>query len=119
MGGFVGTGLKKNPIFDILQGEKMCLAPESELQYINTDVAANIVMEIVQKGFANEIFNLCGDGLIKLQEVIDVAESKVKVNPESPKVHYEVSIAKLKQVVNIPKTRNSVLEFVRKTLNYS
>lgn len=119
MGGFVGIGLKKNPIFDILQGEKMWLDPQSELQYINTDVAASIVMEIIQKDYTKEIFNLCGDGLIKLQEVIDVAASKVKVNPDSPKVHYEVSIAKLKQIVNIPETRNSVLEFVRKTLNYS
>ncbi len=43
MGGFVGKGIKKNPIFDILQGEKLWLHPESQLQYINTDVAANAV----------------------------------------------------------------------------
>lgn len=114
MGGFVGIGMKKNPIFDILQGEKMWLDPQSKLQYINTDTAANIVMKIVEKGYHQEIFNLCGNGLIKLQEIIDLTNSKVKVNPDSPKVCYEVSINKLKQIVNIPYSRETVLNFVKK-----
>lgn len=113
MGGFVGIGMKKNPIFDILQGEKMWLDPQSQLQYINTDIAANIVMEIIKKEYHHEIFNLCGNGLITLQEIIDITNSKVKVNPNSPKVCYEVSIAKLKQIVNIPNSREMVLDFVK------
>jgi nucleoside-diphosphate-sugar epimerase len=112
LGGFVGIGLKKNPIFDILQGEKMWLDPQSQLQYINTDVAASIVMELLEKGYNQEIFNLCGNGLIKLQEVIDVTQSKVKVNHHSPKVKYEVSISKLEEIVNIPNSRETVLSFV-------
>ena len=112
MGGFVGPGLKKNAIFDILQGEQMWLNPESELQYINTDIAANLVMEVIKKGYTQEIFNLGADGVIKLQEVIDLTESKVKVNPSSPTVHYEISIAKLQQIVNVPQTRDLVLDFL-------
>jgi nucleoside-diphosphate-sugar epimerase len=113
MGGFVGKGLKKNAIFDILSGEQMWLNPESELQYINTDIAANLVMEVIQKGYSKEVFNLCADGVIKLQEVIDITNSKVKVNPGSLTVHYEISIAKLQQIVNIPKTRDLVLDFIQ------
>lgn len=113
MGGFVGIGLKKNPIFDILQGEKMWLDPDSELQYINTDTAAAIVMEVIAKGYHQEIFNLCGNGLIKLQDVIELTKSPVKVNPNSPKVQYEVSVNKLKQIINIPHSRETVLDFVK------
>lgn len=112
MGGFVGIGIKKNPIFDILQGEKMWLDPASKLQYINTDIAANIVMEVIEKGFNQEIFNLCGNGLVKLQDIIEFTKSKVQVNINSPKVQYEVAINKLQQIVNIPQSSDCVLDFV-------
>jgi len=112
MGGFVGEGLKKNAIFDILQGEKLWLHPDSALQYIHTDVAARVVMEIIQKGYTQEIFNLCGNGLIKLQEAIDRTQSQVKVNLDLNPVYYEVSIDKIQQIVNIPSTRDTVLDFV-------
>lgn len=112
MGGFVGIGLKKNAVFDILEGDKMWLDPQSKLQYINTDTAANIVMDIIKKDFNQEVFNLCGNGLIELQEIIDFIDSKVSVNPNSLKVQYEVSINKLKEIIDVPNTRDTVLNFV-------
>ncbi len=112
MGGFVGIGIKKNPIFDILQGEKIWLDRQSKLQYINTDTAAEIVMSLAQKECTQEIFNLCGNGLINLQEIIDHINSKVSVNPNSPLVKYEVSIDKLKSIIPIPDTRETVLNFI-------
>ena len=112
MGGFVGEGLKKNAIFDILEGEKLWLHPESELQYINTDVAAAAVMDIIKQGYTQEIFNLCGNGLVKLQEIIHLTRSAVKVNLDIPPVCYEVSIDKIQSLVNIPSTRDTVIDFV-------
>lgn len=112
MGGFVGEGLKKNAIFDILEGEKLWLHPDSELQYIHTDVAAAAVMDIIKQGYTQEIFNLCGKGLVKLQEIIDITKSKVNVNLDIPPVCYEVSINKIQSVVNIPSTRETVIDFV-------
>lgn len=112
MGGFVGQGLKKNAIFDILYGEKLWLHPNSELQYIHTDIASKAVMEIISKGYTQEIFNLCGNGLVKLQDVIDRTGSKVKVNDDSAPVCYEVSIEKIQSLVNIPSTHETVMNFV-------
>ncbi|MGI0483090.1 NAD-dependent epimerase/dehydratase family protein [Geminocystis sp. CENA526] len=112
MGGFVGQGLKKNAIFDILYGEKLWLHPDSELQYIHTDTASKVVMEIISKGYTQEIFNLCGNGLVKLQDVIDRTDSKVKVNYDSTPVCYEVSIEKIESLVNIPSTHETVMNFV-------
>lgn len=112
MGGFVGEGLKKNAIFDILEGEKLWLHPDSELQYIHTDVAAAAVMDIIKQGYTQEIFNLCGKGLVKLQEIIDLTQREVEVNLDISPVCYEVSIDKIQSVVNIPSTRDTVIDFV-------
>ncbi|MFQ5502423.1 MAG: NAD-dependent epimerase/dehydratase family protein, partial [Phycisphaerae bacterium] len=62
-GGFVGEGLKKNPIHDILHGGPLWLDPDSALQYIRTDTAAEAVWHLVEKGLSNEIVNICGNGL--------------------------------------------------------
>lgn len=116
MGGFVGENLKKNAIFDILRGDRLWLHPESKLQYINTDIAAMRVMEIINKGYSQEIFNLCGNGVIELQEVLDMVDRQVEVNTEAKPVHYEVNIDKIQSVVDIPATREAVIDFVKSQL---
>jgi len=113
MGGFVGPGLKKNAIYDILKGGPLWLDSESELQYLQTDQAADIVLKMITAKHYNEIFNLCGQGLIKLQEIIDYIQADVMVKPNNPKIKYDVSIAKLSKLYNVPNTKQTVLEFLR------
>ncbi len=112
MGGFVGENLQKNAIFDLLWGDRLWLHPESKLQYINTDIAAMKVMEIIDKGYSQEIFNLCGNGVIELQEVLNLTNRQVEINTETKPVHYEVNIDKIQSVVDIPSTRQAVIDFV-------
>lgn len=113
-GGFVGPNMRKNPIFDILNGGPLWLDPKSELQFLHTDDAASLVWGLVERGYRNEIFNVCGDGLIKLQDVIDAAGKDVPVKPEATSVLYQINIDKLKSVASVPLTKKTVLDFVKK-----
>lgn len=115
-GGFVGPGLKKNPIFDILKGGPLWLDPESELQFMLTDRAAEIVLSLIDRGISNEIFNVCGRGVVKLREVMKWAGKTVPVQPGSPRVRYEVDISKISALVEIPDTRSTVSNFVNAEL---
>ncbi len=115
-GGFIGPGLKKNAIYDILQGGPLFLDPNSELQFLHTDRAAEIVFRLIEQGIQREIFNLCGRGLIRLQDVIDLSGKAVPVNPGSTAVRYEASIEKVSAVVEIPETRPAVFDFVNSAL---
>jgi len=51
-GGFVGPGLKKNAIYDILHGGPLYLDPASELQYLHTARAAEIAFRLLDGGTA-------------------------------------------------------------------
>jgi len=115
-GGFVGPGLKKNAIYDILIGGRLWLNPKSELQFMNTDRFAEAMLELINRKKYNEIFNICGWGLIKLQDVIDAIQAKPKLQPQSPLVRYNVNIAKISKLLDVPETRKTVLEFVRTEL---
>jgi nucleoside-diphosphate-sugar epimerase len=115
-GGFVGPGLKKNAIFDILNGGPLYLDPESELQFLHTDRAAEIVLRLLESGVRNEVFNVCGKGVVRLSEVMALAPRPIPVQAGSPLVRYEVGLEKLARIVEPPETRPAVLSFVRAEL---
>jgi len=115
-GGFVGPGLKKNAIFDILRGGPLYLDPASELQFLHTDNAAKIAFQLLDRGAAREVFNLCGSGVIQLSEAAELTGKPVPVQPGSPKVRYEISLEKIGSLVSVPDTRAAVLAFVREQI---
>lgn len=114
LGGFVGPGLKKNAIFDIVNGGPLWLDPASELQFLHTDEAARIVLDLARRGPGREVFNLCGKGTIALSEVIAATGREVAVQQGSRRVRYDVSIEKVSRLAEIPSTRETVLRFCQK-----
>lgn len=113
LGGFVGPGLKKNAIFDILGGGRMWLDPESELQFLGTDDCARIVLDLLGDGPHNEIFNLCGRGVVKLSEAMKWAHQQtIAVQPASPRVRYDVNIARISRLAAIPESSVTVRQFL-------
>jgi nucleoside-diphosphate-sugar epimerase len=115
-GGFVGEGLKKNPIYDILQGGPLWVHPKSELQYLNTDAAASIVMNLIDRDLTREVINLCGDGLVQLESIVEeVGTNEIEVKPNSPKIMYNVNVDKAKKYVEIPQSKDAVLDYLRST----
>ena len=69
LGGMVGPGLKKNPIYDLLHGGSLYVHPDSLYQYVSTDRVAEIVFDLAQSNIRGEVFNLCGDTLISPRQV--------------------------------------------------
>lgn len=112
MGGFVGPGLKKNAIFDILNGGPLWLDPESELQFLHADSLADVVLHLAGAGVANDTFNICGRGTVRLADVIGWVGRPVPVKEGALRVRYEIELGKLSQHVELPETRPTVRDFV-------
>lgn len=112
-GGFVGPGLKKNAIFDILKGGPLWLDPASELQFMHTDEAAGIALGLSESGVSGQVLNLCGRGVVRLSDVVNAVGRPVSVQPDSPLVRYDVSIEKISRLIEIPSSRETVLSFVK------
>ena len=116
LGGLVGPRMRKNPIYDILKHKPLWLDPASELQFIHTGDVAAIVLQLISAGFMNEIFNLCGEGLIRLEEIIDEVGCPVQLRLGSPVVRYDVNMDKLSEIMPVPDTRTTVLQFIGQEL---
>ncbi|MCL2011661.1 MAG: NAD(P)-dependent oxidoreductase [Cystobacterineae bacterium] len=111
-GGFVGPGLKKNAIFDILNGGPLWLNPESELQFLHTDDSAQLIWSLYEQGVANTLLNVCGQGVLKLCEALDLWGRECWVQPDSRLVRYEVSTDKVSRYIQLPDSRSTVLNFI-------
>lgn len=118
LGGFVGPGLWKNSIYDLLRGRPLRVHPDSRYQYLHTRRLAEIVFDLLAAGVQGEVFNLAGDGTLALREIAswipgvtlpDAAESL-------PLEHYEVNVEKLKRRLALPATRDTVRRFVADAL---
>lgn len=118
MGGMVGQGLWKNAIFDLLHGKPLRVHLDSEYQYVNTDAVARIVLRLVRKAPANDVFNVCGQGCLALRKVAaQVPGCRPKYAVERPAVErYEINITKLARHMAVPRTSDTVHDFVSRQL---
>ena len=117
MGGFVGSGLRKNAIYDVLEGGRLFLDPESRLQFLDVDAAAAMVVRLSDMGHWNQVINLVGRGVVCLRDVIEWSERSPTVESGSPIVRYDVSVRKLSRLMDVPESAQSVKRFIeeRKT----
>lgn len=119
LGGFVGAGLKKNAVYDLLMKEKLRVHPDSRYQYLDTGDMAAIVLQMIAAGQANTIFNLTGEGAIPLREIAQWLPGQPLAGAprDIPPEHYEMSLAKIKKIAALPASRAAVERFVKNVLN--
>ncbi len=98
MGGFVGPGLKKNPIFDLAHDLDVWLTPDSALQYIHTDTAARLVWSLCELGVENEVINLGGLGVVRLADIASRLGRPGRFRPDARHVRFELDVTRLAQL---------------------
>lgn len=118
MAGFVGTGLKKNPVYDLLTGTRLRVHPDSAYQYQNTSTLADTVFDLVHRGLDRTVINVAGDGLITPREIAALIPDRhlSEPDPTLKPEHYEINIETLKSIRNVPATRDIVTAFVQDVL---
>jgi nucleoside-diphosphate-sugar epimerase len=113
LGGMVGPGLRKNAVFDVLNGGPVWLDPGSRLQFMVTDRVAGIVLDLVERGIQGRTLNLCGKGTVRVRDMMEWSGRNVSVSPGAPLVTYDVSTAAIAALASIPSTEETVREFIR------
>ena len=111
LGGMVGPGLRKNAAFDILYGNRLFVNKESAYQYMHTDEVARIVIYLVRNFAGGETINLCGDGVVRTQQIMDWTGKNI-ANDDLPYEYYEINIEKLKAIMAIPTSQAAIKQYL-------
>ena len=115
-GAFVGPGLQKNAVFDILAGQPLWVDARSAFQFLSTDDAAALVGALLDQQVSNEVFNVCGRGQISVDDMLRLADRDIPVQPGSPQIVYDVNIAKLERRVDVPSSYETVQAYIAEAL---
>jgi nucleoside-diphosphate-sugar epimerase len=115
MGGFVGPGLRKNAIFDIMNHAPVWLTPDSALQFIRTDSAAALAWSVIEAGTTGEVINMGATGVVRLMDVHQAFKSKSLWQETSRHVRFELALDKLARhsTLAVPETSDEILAFLR------
>ena len=115
LAGMIGPGLRKNPVFDILNGQPLRIHPDSRYQFMHTSEVARILWELVCSKARKEIFNVCGEGLISPREIATLAGKSLDLTLTpglAPRI-VDVNVRKLKGLTRIQSTADAIATFVR------
>ena len=116
MGGFVGPGLKKNAVYDLLNDQPLWVHPQSEFQLIHSDDSAQLIMSLIEKNYSNEIFNLTAKNTISVEAISKLAGKSIDEKNEATPVRYELSTAKVEQYLNLPDSETCVIKFIQEAI---
>jgi nucleoside-diphosphate-sugar epimerase len=111
-GGFVGPGLKKNAVFDVLRGDRVWVRPESRFQYIHTDESARAVLTLLDMRIRNQIVNVTARGTISVAQIMQLAGRIIDSPEHGRPVICDISTDKAAHWLDLPSTRESVEQFL-------
>jgi nucleoside-diphosphate-sugar epimerase len=111
-GGFVGPGMKKNAVFDVLHGDKTWVHPDTRFQYIHTDDSARACLALVDEGAINDVYNVTARGSISVREVMELSGRIVAGPDDVAPTTFEISITKAAELVSLPTTYDCVHRYL-------
>jgi nucleoside-diphosphate-sugar epimerase len=116
MGGFVGPGLWKNSVYDLLTGAPLRVHPDSAYQFMSTDDFANILLSLLDGSPPPAgTINMCGEGLITVRDIaMHIPGADLPRDTSMlPKEHYEIPIERARGLVTPwPRTQETVHAFI-------
>lgn len=113
LGGLLGPGLRKNPVYDLLAGQPLRVHSDSLFGYIHTEEVARIVAHLLQQRLTNEIVNVCGKGVVSVREMLAwVGRTPEGADPSLPRIHYEINNEKLATFWKIPSSSATARDFI-------
>lgn len=121
MGGFLGEGLKKNLIFDLLKSrtKKIYVTLDSTFQFLGTDNTAQIVIDLLRMDELPKVMNLSGVGSLSVREVISfcgIEIDEVSIDNNAKFVKNELNTCLIRDFVECPSSLSQLLNFVEARL---
>lgn len=115
LAGMVGPGLRKNPVFDILNGLPLRIHPDSQYQFMSTDDAARSAFSLLERDARREVFNVCGKGLISPREITALSGRHLHVGLEiscAPPRVVNIDIRRVQAHFPLPQTVDTLRDFL-------
>lgn len=116
LGGMVGPNIRKNPIYDLINNKPLRIHPESKYHFMHTDKVAEAVMQISLNSRDNDIFNLCGMGLVSPKQVAEKYGYSIDlslISPDSDPRIVNINTEKVSTIYTLENSFDAIDAFLR------
>jgi nucleoside-diphosphate-sugar epimerase len=110
--GLIGPNMKKGPLYDIINNNKVWANPNSKYQLIHTEDVAKIIVKLIKRNIFNQIFNIASNDNQTIKNISKYMGIKSKYKKKLPKIIYKFNNEKIKKIFNIFSTNY----YIRKLL---
>ena len=118
LGTLIGPGLKKNPVFDAVNGDPIRQTSDSTLSLMSLEVLAEALDVLLETGAAG-IYNITAEASISVVDMLElVSEALGKdadafiFGSELSHTDYDISIAKISRVVAMPDSKTILKQYL-------
>jgi len=117
LGSVVGPGLKKNPVFDLLNGHPLRVSLESELTLIDTATVARCIETLITRGGDREIYNVATTGSVKLRDLQERLGHPVSMEPGAEQIvhRYCINNGKMGSLTPMPTSWEALESFLERS----
>ena len=113
LGGLIGPGLRKNPIYDLLYGDTLFVHPDSQFGYLHTDDLARATLELLQGAPDATLLNLAGRGLVRIADVMKrLQKEEMPIASDAPRIHFEINTKAAETHVELPTSEASLTRYL-------
>ena len=120
LGGLVGKGLQKNPVFYYIKTDsKVTISPKSEMNFIHTDFVAEIIFNLIKLEKSNEVFNIASKNSIKIEDIKKIIDCESKFSDDSDLnvQKYKINIEKIQKIIDLPTSEKSIKKYFDELIN--
>ena len=112
LGGMIGPGLRKGPMYDLMNDVPLRVHIDSRFQYIPTKSIGEVIAFLLHKSVRQEVFNVCGRGTVSLRDVSSWLGKTSNDVSFLEKQVYDINNQKLSSIYPVPTTEDSVRRFL-------
>lgn len=114
LGGFVGPGLRKNAVYDLLTGSPLFVHPDSEFQYMDTRDLARALFDLcAPPPLPDSPLNLSSRGVVSVRQIAEWAGVELPADTEDlPRTRAELNVDRAAHLLELPETAATVRQFI-------
>ena len=112
LGGFVGPGLRKNAVYDLLAGRPLFVHPDSEFQYMDVRDLARAVLDLAERPASPP--NVSARGTVSVRRIAEWAGRALPPDADrQPRTRAELNVDRAGQLLPLPDTAETLRNFIR------
>ena len=105
--------MKKNPVFDMLNDQKLFVNLNSKFMFINTREVSKIIHKLILKFDKNQIINIGPKNNILLKYIANRLKYKTTIGNKLEKININVNTSKLQKIFKTNSSKITIKNYLK------